>query len=42
MKIYVVAMEVLKKRDETQICEFQCPLHANVFFFESHPMYDQT
>ncbi len=49
MKIYAVTVEALKKNErqgETQFTtktDVPPPLNANVFyFFESHPIYDQT
>jgi hypothetical protein len=49
VKIYAVTVEALKKNErqgETQFTtktDVPPPLNANVFyFFESHPIYDQT
>jgi hypothetical protein len=52
VKIYVAAVEALRKKErqgetqETIKMSFTSPLNANVlfcrFFFESHPVYDQT
>jgi hypothetical protein len=49
VKIYAATVQALKKKerqDETQFTtktEIPPPLNANgFFFFESHPIYDQT
>jgi hypothetical protein len=48
VKIYVAAVEAGPRKDSLTLTfsEFHPPLNANVlvcmFFFESHPVYDQT
>jgi hypothetical protein len=48
VKIYAAIVEALKKKErqgETQFTtktEVPLPLNANLFIFESHPIYDQT
>ncbi len=47
MKIYAAIVEALKKKERQGETRFttktEVPLNINVFyFFESHPIYDQT